>query len=275
MNRRTVITVLLAFAGVGALIFFLPQSYIISDYSGTRTKLNQRSSFNQTETNGYLVSFPLDTNPRGLINCYMLRYRPNTYETARRYAEMFIEIETFYESDRAFVFSGMKGTVFVDKEINKIHFEATRTEEKGSLLESDEEAIAIAADFLERRSLILIYEEAQVYFDGYTYRVSFINRISNLKNYAFPNKVTLDNFGRILTLDYFTVQYDRVGQAEIKSMKEAFNELPDLEDGETVLILSAQLVYIFEDSIIQPAYYFQGYMSDDRVFECFVKAAVF
>jgi hypothetical protein len=60
-------------------------------------------------------------------------------------------------------------------------------------------------------------------------------------------------------------------------MAEAFDLLPPLspENEETVWLQSCQMVYIYDESIIQPAYYFQGLATDDRAFECYVKAAVF
>jgi len=58
-------------------------------------------------------------------------------------------------------------------------------------------------------------------------------------------------------------------------MREAFGELPAVKAGDTVLLSGCQLVYVYEDSIVQPAYYFQGSASGDKTFECFVKAAVY
>jgi hypothetical protein len=126
------------------------------------------------------------------------------------------------------------------------------------------------------RLFVLFYEEAQVHFDGETYRVLFINRLSNLKNYAFTNEVRLDINGRIVSLDYYTLQYDKVGGCRVKTMKEAFKELPEPPPSETVLLNSCQLVYIYDDSIIQPAYYFLGEtLRESSSYECFVKAAVY
>ena len=276
MNKKTAAVILLMFAGIGALIWFFPHSPILTDYSGTgASNLYLSEADNFAGNNGYHLSFPLENNPRGQINCYMLKYRPNAYEAARKYASMFIDIETFDEDEDAYIFSGELGSIIIDKAINQIHFEAALTEGKDRLLTSGEDAIKIATDFIEQRFLILIYEESQVHYDGYTYRVTFINRISNLKNHAFANQITMDNYGRIITMDYFAIQYDKVGECRIKSMKEAFDELPELNNDEIVLLSSCQLVYIYDDSIIQPAYYFLGNASDDKTYECFVKAAVF
>ncbi|MDR1560648.1 MAG: hypothetical protein LBS84_13355 [Clostridiales bacterium] len=275
MNKKLAAVICLAFAGTGALIRFLPQSTILPDYSGTRSSFNLNDTNAYSGENGYRASFPLEKNPRGMINCYMLKYRPNAYESAEKHAEMFIGVESYIEEEDAYVFNGRQGSVTIDKDINQIHFAASLDGESGEPLASDEDAVKIATDFIEKRLLVLIYEEAQVHYDGYTYRVSFINRISNIKNYAFSNQVTMDNYGRVITMDYFATQYDKVGECQIKSMRDAFGELPALTDDETVLLSSCQLVYIYDDSIIQPAYYFQGNAIDDKTYECFVKAAVF
>ena len=275
MNKKLTVILCLILSGTWALVKFIPQIPILRDYSGTRSSFNLSNIDIYSEENGYRVSFPLERNPRGTINCYMLRYRPNAYETAKKYAGMFIDIGSFAEDDDSFIFTGKQGSITIDKEINQIHFEAVLAEDKGELLGTEEEAIKIATDYIEKRLLTLIYEEAQVHYDGYTYRIKFINRISNLKNYAFSNQITMDNYGRIITMDYYGIQYNKVGECQIKSMKDAFDELPVINEDQAVLLSSCQLVYIYDDSIIQPAYYFQGNANEDKTFECYVKAALF
>ncbi|MDR3239632.1 MAG: hypothetical protein LBT44_06045 [Clostridiales bacterium] len=234
------------------------------------------------ESGGYHLSFALDKEPRGVINCYMVKYRPENLELAWKYARIFTEVTDFTENEEKYIFTGVQGTVSMDKEINRIHFEAVQpmggVSASGlstSLLTSDEEAIDCALSFIGNRLLVLFYEEAQVCFDGDLYRVLFINRISNLKNYAFANEILLDQYGNILSLDYYTIQYEKVGGCHIKSMSGAYEELPPLPENETVLLKSCQLVYIYQDSIVQPAYYFQGSATNDKTYECFIEAAVF
>jgi len=275
MRKRLIVVICLALAGTWALIEFLPQSPLLRDYSGTRGSFNLSGTDEFTGENGYLASFPLEQTPRGTINCYMLKYRPSEYDTAKKSAGMFIGVDSFQEDDESYIFSGKQGTITIDKDISQIHFDAAPNDEKAEMLSSDEDAIKAAADFIEKRLLALVYEEAEVHYDGDTYRVKFINRIGNLKNYAFTNQVTMDNYGRLISMDYYTIQYNKIGECQIKSMRDAFEELPALEPDETVLLSSCQLVYIYEDSIIQPAYYFQGSASDDSSFQCFVKAAVY
>ncbi|MDR1914146.1 MAG: hypothetical protein LBQ68_06675 [Clostridiales bacterium] len=243
-----------------------------------------RANLTLTEQNaggardGYQYNFALDKNAGETVNCYMLKYRQDDYEGARKYAERFIEIISFTEDEFSYTFIGGDGSVTIDKEINQIHFEsaeASASGYQGSEFITDKESIQLAENFIQNRMLVLFYEEAQVHFDGKKYRVNFINRISNLKNYAFSNRIIMDKFGNILTLDYFSIQYDKVGDCNIKSMDEAFCELPKLTDKDNITLSDCQLVYIYDNSIIQPAYYFIGSAADDQTFECFVKAAVF
>jgi len=49
--------------------------------------------------------------------------------------------------------------------------------------------------------------------------------------------------------------------------------LPYASSAPQVLIDSAQLVYYYEDSIVQPAYLFEGQAAGGKSYECFVKAA--
>lgn len=275
MNKKLAAVICLTLTGTLALVKFLPQNPILRNYAGTRASLNLKDSEAYSIRDGYQIGFPFEDNLRGATGCYTLKYRPGAYDTAKKYAGMFIGVDSYEEDEDSYVFSGREGTVTIDREINRIHFEAALTDDRGELLRSDEDAVKIAEDFIERRLLTLIYEEAQVHYDGYAYRVDFINRINNLKNYAFPNQVTMDNYGQVITMDYYAIQYDKIGECRIKSVNDAFNELPAVKEDESVLLASCQLVYIYDESIIQPAYYFQGSVSNGNTFECFVKAAVY
>jgi hypothetical protein len=279
-NRKKIILAALAvFLLTAAVIKSGMLSSPFEAHTGTRVALNLQEQ--DIQAAGYRYSFTLDKTPQGNINCYMLKYRADDYNLAVKYAERFIDINSYAENDLTYVFTGNDGTVTIDKEINQIHYGCSATEGAAAdastaALGSDEAAIRTAADYIEKKLLLpLIYEEAQVHFDGETYKVNFINRINNLKNYAFSDLVTMDKTGRILTVDYYTIQYDKVGECHIKSMKEAFAELPALGKDETVVLTGCQLVYIYDDSIIQPAFYFQGSAENDQSFECYVKAAVY
>jgi len=274
MKKKPVI-ISLVLAGALALAVFLIQSPVRKGYAGTRSSFNLNAAETAPAPDGYQYSFPLEDTPAGTINCYMLRYRPIDYETAKKYAGMFISADSYHEDDNAYVFAGARGTVTIDKDINLIRYEAAPAMDGGALPRTDEESVQIAADYIQKHLLALMYEEAQVHSDGGSYRVKFINRIGNLKNYAFTNQVTMDITGGVASVDYYAVQYDKVGECRIMSMREAFGELPAVKAGDTVLLSGCQLVYVYEDSIVQPAYYFQGSASGDKTFECFVKAAVY
>ncbi|MDR0999193.1 MAG: hypothetical protein LBL96_00060 [Clostridiales bacterium] len=243
---------------------------------GTRAAL----SINETpggNANGYYYDFVLDTQNRGNVNCYMVKYKPNDYEAAYNYALRFIDIAEYYEDDRAYIFYGSDGEVTIDKSINQIHYDNYSSAVNNEPISGDQAAIDIAQAFFRERMFQLFYEEAQVYRDDARYQILFVSRLSNLKNYAFANRLEMDMRGNIISADYFTVQSDKVGDCKTLSMAEAFDLLPplSLDNEETVRLQNCQLVYIYDESIIQPAYYFQGLATEDRTFECYVKAAVF
>jgi hypothetical protein len=225
---------------------------------------------------GYELGFEPDGLKIQEISCYMVKYRQANYDLALKYAKMFFEIESVEENEDYFVFYGDAGTLTANKEATWISFEANPVSHHGEFpLDGDQAAIRAAEEFITGKMLVLFYEEVKVHFDQTNYRVTFINRISELKNYAFYTEATLDQFGRVMKLEYCNMLFDRIGRCQVKPMGQAFRELPALGDDEAVLLSSCQLVYIYDDSIVQPAYYFTGYASGDRSFECFVKAAIF
>ncbi|MDR1540712.1 MAG: hypothetical protein LBU32_22460 [Clostridiales bacterium] len=273
MNKKSIIPVIAA-----AVIAALAKSQWFDARALSRANAGASLAAQDFETDGkgaYLLEIELEESNKGRIGCYMVKYRQDDFNMATTYAQRFIEIEDAEEDENSYIFSGSGGVVKIDRAINQVHFEAAPSGFSDEYeLKSDEEAIMKAVEFISARRLVLFYEEAQVHFDGDVYKIAFINRISSLKNYAFSNEASIDRHGRLISLDYYAVQYDKVGSCQIKSMKEAFFGLPDLDREETVSIKSCELVCIYDDSIVQPAYYFQGEASG-KSFECFVKAAVF
>ncbi|MCL2351859.1 MAG: hypothetical protein FWC55_04925 [Firmicutes bacterium] len=228
----------------------------------------------------YRVSVTPETEPRGRIMCYVPRYKPVDRMTADMYASLAGVNENFSETGDAYVYESRAGSLEVDKWINMLRYENSpdafvRTEP----LRSDGEAVKAAEAFVRGKYLRLAYEESKVKFDGNSYLVNFIDRIGNLWNYAFPTSVRLDARGNVLSIYYFYIQYDRLRSCDTISMSQALKCLPPVPDlggpdgGPTVLIDRARLVYYYEDSIVQPAYLFEGQAAGGKAYECFVKAA--
>jgi len=135
-------------------------------------------------------------------------------------------------------------------------------------------AAEIAHEFAQERGLNIPHDELEIRSDGTSFEIVFINRLSNLKNYGFGTTLRIDRFGRILEFTYSDIAFDKLSSHKLISMQEASTLLPTDIDGH-MHITSAELVYSFENSIIQPAYLFRGTCQHGREFRSFVLAAQF
>lgn len=281
MRRKTLYYVgMLLFAA--AVFITQPVSYDTAPKDGaTRSSVNR----GQNEESRYYLRFTLSRHPAGSINCYVPKYGQTDETTVRLYASFFNMPENLRnEETDAFTYTDENGTLTVYKSLRQLTYtprpwrnaDLGAANLTGGAPIGDREAIARAAAFMEEHMLYMAYEEARVFTNEDTYTVTFIDRIGNIKNYAFNNTVTLDRHGRVLQADYFFIQYERLGACKIKSMRDAFRALPDdLPEDTYVSLTNCELVYSYEDSIVQPVYFFEGEASGGRTFESFVKAAVY
>ncbi|MDR1638275.1 MAG: hypothetical protein LBT59_01145 [Clostridiales bacterium] len=225
---------------------------------------------------GYELGFEPATDRPMQVSCYMVKYRQENYALALKYAETFMLPDSVEQSDDSFIFYSDSGVLTANREGTWFAFDANLTTQEGlTPLRGDEDAILKAESYVTEKYLMLFYEDALVHFDGETYRIEFINRIGDIKNYAFRTEVSMDKYGRLERLEYCSALYEKVGSCQVKPISQALLELPNVEPEDSVLLRSCQLVYIYDDSIVQPAYFFLGDASEGRTFECFVKAALF
>jgi hypothetical protein len=99
--------------------------------------------------------------------------------------------------------------------------------------------------------------------------VLFFTEVDGLKDYAFPTAVA---FGEDrIEVRRYGYRYDRLGSVKIKEPLAAVYDLPFSES--LIKLNTCELVYFFEDSIIQPAWLFKGTYSDGAEFSAFVRAA--
>lgn len=252
---------LLAFLTLNAR--FLPEELAASSYYGEDSQI-------------YLLSFPLPKTTPGTINTYMPEYKPVSPETARFYGGLFDMRDNETETEEYYIYQNQEGSIYIDKNIGYLRYETAERPQPAGVTVSPEEALQKALQFIEGRLLFLSYEESKVRFDGEFYEVIFVNLLSNIQNYAHPVKVMLDPYGQVLTMDYYFITYKRLGSTHIKSMAEAFWELPvDFPEGVKIPLTQCRLVYYYENSILQPAYLFEGSYPGDKSFSSFVKASVY
>ncbi len=222
----------------------------------------------------------IKTSP-GNINTFLPRYETTSNETISSFCQQFgfLPDEKAEEDQEKIIYEsqGKSLTIFKNFGMLTVEYESPQEQpEAPTEIEGDKAAIEICKQFASDNMLYINYEEAKVTFNEEAYEVVFINRLSNIKNYGFTNSFTLDRFGNILKVRLYFFNYERLYYCKVMSMEAAYKRLPiDLPEGVKVELNKCQLVYYYENSIIQPAYLFEGQLNTGEDFSCFVKAAVY
>jgi len=137
-----------------------------------------------------------------------------------------------------------------------------------------EEAKEIAKDFVKQHLFMAGSFEASVRTYGVGHIVSFVETLGKIPNRAFPTTVVVDAFGNIVSAEHYYFDYEELMRTDLKTPAQAIAYLPRNHSGR-VRIMSFELVYIFENSILQPAYIFKGQYPDGSDFAAIVNALKF
>jgi len=223
---------------------------------------------------GYTLRYNIPRNMPTVANNYALYYEPTTRVTALEYARNFKISTNPVECDDAFTFENEAGILRVYRHIPKLIYERYPNISMSNNDVAWECCIYQSITIMEEYNLVLTGEpfalnESE---NNKNITVKFIDSIEDLKNHALNNTVTLDTEGNLVAIEYFFVELELLGSCSIKSILEAFNELP-IHDGENIDITNVQLVYIYANSIIQPGYLFSGEDSDGEYFSILVRAS--
>ncbi|MDR1532623.1 MAG: hypothetical protein LBS62_10680 [Clostridiales bacterium] len=265
-------------------------------------------SGNEAVKRVYRLNFQLSRAPAGTAGLFLPRYIDISAETAANYAGGFYRRGRWQSSRKPtgvlpsapakiqdisggpidageyYLYGDEQGTLRVYKYLSLIQYAASprpAPDGRGAFLPedpalTDKEAIKLASEHIENKFLLLNYSEAVVDFESEEYKITFIHRLGNIRDYAFPVVVTLDADGGLKAFDYYYVTYQRFDECRIKSMEQAFNELPvDFASDTEINLTKCNLVYVFKDSFLQPAYLFEGELDGGRFYKCFVDAAVY
>ena len=137
-------------------------------------------------------------------------------------------------------------------------------------------AINIAINFVEEIGLEIDYEEVKVVnYDG-MYNVKFVEYINGIPSASFNTNVDVDKYGNIVGVNYFYVDYEKISTVNTKSVEDACLGLPiNYPENFEIGLYYCELVYIYKNSIIQPAYLFKGTTSGGKYFEYYVSASVY
>ena len=234
------------------------------------------------QRDGYNLLFSLSRQNYGPLNRYAIKYQTTDEETAKKFAKKFQMPMAFFTNDESFVFENNDAMLTICRHSGHLNFEAvaqvliSADANKIAPLNHEElttRAVEIFKDFELTLEYVELRVEAHPENENSHFTIIFINRLGNLKNFAFNNSVTLDCCGNFISLDYFFIDYDLLGTGSVKSMREAFDALPSRHGLTAVNLTDAMLVYAYINSIIQPAYLFIGETTDGSPVEYMVRAA--
>ncbi len=224
-------------------------------------------------TGNYKVLNPSNLPAIYRMNTYLPRFRENTRETADYYCNSFNIKGSFEEEEDFYCYSDKQSLLIVYKYMDYIRYESKVATVSVNPSITPEEAVKKAMAFIEARCLSLKYDHTNTEFSDNTIKVTFVDKLGNYEKNDFNTCVTMDSDGRILSMDYYYLRYSIFNSCEIKSLIQAADELP--EAYQEVVINDVVLNYVYENSILQPAYIFKGMNRDGSEFSAYVKAANF
>ncbi len=226
--------------------------------------------------NDYNVRFEIkDVNAN--LNVYALKYVNPGLIQAHSIADSF-EMTYDYDDDRSYFYKNDDGTLRVDKFVNSLVYKRTAPpSDYAPSIYTYDDYINIALDFMKTRLIYLSYEDILTEYysfdDEISVSVSFVTMLDGMKNYAVMSQVTMNEVGDVLECLYYFGSYERLGTRPQKSVEQAISELPKTDC--RIILEECQLVYFYENSIVQPAYLFIGKEEGGQLFECLVSAVTF
>lgn len=269
--RKLAVTTIIGVTLMCLLAYMANQAFIYNSVNGIQ---RSKTSFKRTDE-AYKLSFIPSRSPSGAMNVYVPEYKITELEYAQYYASLFGMSDCqIVEDDDMYLLSSEGEELKIFLNIGLLEYTSAKRVKTEVLLD-DDSAVNAAIEYLSLRSIYLGSEEVKVLHDANGYSITFVDRLGNLKNYAFPQRVELDECGNIKKIIYYFIDYKKIGTSKIKSMEDAYLELPEFADGTVVDLQKGQLVYFYENSVVQAGYLFEGEIEQGKVFECYVKASVY
>ena len=227
----------------------------------------------------YNISFTAPKNNPDNMTSYILKFAGSDIDKPF-YAALLGAPDLVSENEDYYFFSGEAAEVTFDKFLHHIAFISKKSFDSGDKPVSPLDAINISKNFFKDKQMDLKFAEALVTKtppDNDGYNILFINKRNGILDYSFPTEVRMDIYGNILGFDYFNLAYERIAVCAVMPARYAVYGLPvDFEPGTRIDLKSAELVYYYKHSIIQPAYLFTGeFVNENKEFRHFVNAAVY
>lgn len=254
--------------GIALNLFVMPNRITSNIYKTVYLDLQE-----EIRNKIYNLNFTLNDNTSYNVNTYFINRKETTQKELNYYSEMFGVTENFTDEKYKYVYTNENTIVEIMKNINMLKYTNKILKNNDTKKITSKDSINIIIEFLSINKIQLNYDEITVKHKNNKYEINFIKKVGNLKDYSFVNNAIIDEYGNILSIEYYFIEYKKLKSLKVKSAKEAFQELPlDLYENTFINLNECNLVYFYEDSIVQPAYLFKGIASDGKPYEYFIKA---
>ncbi|MCL2354262.1 MAG: hypothetical protein FWC69_06520 [Defluviitaleaceae bacterium] len=139
---------------------------------------------------------------------------------------------------------------------------------------TNNQALDIANHFIVAHSFLQQPFSTHISREAGIINITFTPLLGKIENQAFPTTITLDEAGNVLHFRHFYFEYEELARGDIITAHMALSYLPQ-DHIEQITITGYHLAYVFEESILQPAYIFKGHYPDGSPFESQVSALRF
>lgn len=208
----------------------------------------------------------------GVCNLYTLEENKIDFSKADYYAASLGASSFLEENNEAFIYALKNNMLKIYKNEQRLSIISDAPLPSDKKI-SSEEALTIGSqlysDYFPKQG----YEEVHVSLENGIYKISFIKRLENIRNMAFIDSVSLNFDGSFISIDHYFINYSLSGKANTISINEALKKLSASVDFENLSITNYMLVYVYDNNIIQPAYYFKGILNNEEAFEAYVPAS--
>jgi len=222
----------------------------------------------------YKPDFTLSATPGGNLNQYLPTTPPVTPAFAESFAHTFGIGGSAAETSAAFIYQDDEFRLSVSKSEGFLQLENMKNHALDTPIGSAE-ASGLAEDFF-RRFFFTNYAQISLFADGNGFEAEFVPLLAGIKKNALNTTLYLDRCGNVLNMVYYFYTYENFARCPIMSEYDAFCGLPPSPADETpVTLTGCELVYVYDNSILQPAYLFKGYTKTGRSFSCPVNASIY
>jgi len=263
---------------IGGALCLVLSVFLLMQSNVSPISLTNRVYFNNTDKsyrNYYYSAVPLHRNDLRQAAAYLPIYSITEEQDLWRFLVSFKMEQAEITNNQDYFLAQKDGlTLKVYKFLDLVEYTADTANKTQTNLIDVIEASRIAKDFVNEHLFLKNPFESTVdrIEDGII--VTFIENLGKIPNKAFPTIIIMDNYGNITSAEHFYFEYEEILRADLITPHTAISLLPRNHIGK-IRINNYELIYIFENSILQPTYIFTGQYVDGSEFTADVPALNF